>query len=146
MNNPLKPSGTLTWAEIVADEPFEGDHWDIQSFGSTPSLSPFGSEDEQENENDGSLSSHVNTSDGGYESARMITTEDKKEQTYDHRSDVEALQKRQYWREDYVDAVGILARIKHFDLGDVSTLGPGLQHALGDRGLDNDVRPHLFPR
>ncbi|KAF7975641.1 hypothetical protein HWV62_9089 [Athelia sp. TMB] len=138
LNNPLKPSGTLTWAEIVADEPFEGDHWDIQSFGSTPSLSPFGSEDEQENDNDGSLSSHVNTSDGGYESDRMITTEDKREQTYDHHSDVEALQKRQYWREDYVDAVGILARIKHFDLGDVSTLGPGLQRALGDRGLDND--------
>lgn len=138
--NPPKPVGTLTWAEILADEPFEGEHWDIQSFGSTPSLSPFGSENEADDEDNAVQSSTIDSSDAGdVPVAQTRTEDDQKKRTYEHRNDIETLQKRQYWREDHVDAVGMLARTRQFDLGDVSTLGPGFQRALGDRGLDNDV-------
>lgn len=140
MANPPKPVGTLTWAEILADEPFEGEHWDIQSFGSTPSLSPFGSEDEAGDE-DSAVTSSIIDSDDAVDVPAVPTRneDDQKKRTYEYRNDVEMLQKRQYWREDHVDTVGMLARTRQFNLGDVSTLGPGFQRALGDRGLDNDV-------
>lgn len=140
MVNPKKPVGPLTWTEILADDPFEGEHWDIQSFGSTPSLSPFSSEDEQEGEENNGPSSTINTSDAEDMPVAPAKVENvHKNRTFKHRDDIEALKERQYWREDYVDVTGALSRTRQFDLGDVSTMGPGFQRALGDRGLDNDV-------
>jgi len=51
--NPRPPTQTLTWKDILAEEPFEGEHWegilntksvDEQGWDSTPSLSPFSSD------------------------------------------------------------------------------------------------------
>lgn len=145
MNNPQKPVGPLTWTDILADDPFEGEHWDIQSFGSTPSLSPFGSEDEQDDEANTASSSKIDSSDAEDMPVVPVKVEDvQKKRTYEHRDDVEALREGQYWREDHVDVAGTLARTRQFDLGDVSTLGPSFQRALGDSGLNNDVSSFIL--
>ncbi|PCH40985.1 hypothetical protein WOLCODRAFT_118043, partial [Wolfiporia cocos MD-104 SS10] len=137
-NDPPEQPPGLTWKDILAEEPFEGQHWegayglppgstvenwDNHSHGSTPSLSPW-----DDSDLDDSFSS------SGFESAETPLRPPRpvpKEQAddlrrplaaYSHLQDVENLQARQYWRSDWrTDAV----TTRPFDIGDASTLERG---------------------
>ena len=142
--NPPPSVPTLTWADILADEPFEGEHWegvyglppgtvrlssqteprDREEWDSTPSLSPLNSDDLALDE-DSSFSS------ADYEtplsppsitlSAELSTSAViKLPHSYQHRRQFEELHAKQYWRDDWhTDAV----LRSDFDIGDPSTLG-----------------------
>jgi gamma-tubulin complex component 5 len=132
---------TLTWKDILAEEPFEGQHWEgayglplgstvedweVRSGGSTPSLSPVDDDDDNDDtDSDDLLSSEpLDLSKGEASPACPMKTVGSRNRTndyrYQHRADVEILQSRQYWRPEWhTDAVVTRA----FDLGDASTLG-----------------------
>ncbi|OCH94284.1 hypothetical protein OBBRIDRAFT_163520 [Obba rivulosa] len=133
--HPKKPAAALTWQAILAEEPFEGQHWqgayglppgstveswDTDSGGSTPSLSALDDSDDLEDE----MLSLSGTSPQG-----VPPTEEAQEPripprvTYSHRREVEDLQARQYWRSEWhTDA----STSRPFDIGDASTLGPAI--------------------
>jgi len=132
INNPPKLRPLLSWADILAEEPFEGQHWEgvfglppgstvegweLQSFDSTPPSSPASStgfHDLGNSSSDSPISrdlSHVEHSP-----TEAIFIED----LYAHRREIGELQARQYWRTEWrTDA--LLAT--PFDIGDASTLG-----------------------
>ena len=142
-NSPLSVP-TLTWAEILAHEPFEGEHWegaygllpgsvklpfqteshDREEWDSTPSLSPLNSDDLALDEDSSIsstdyeeplLSSSITPSPGL--SASAVT---KLPHSYQYRRQFEELHGKRYWRDDwYTDAV----LRSDFDTGDPSTLG-----------------------
>ena len=125
VRHPPKPAPGLTWQDILAEEPFEGQHWqgayglppgstvedwDTGSEGSTPSLSALDDLDDI----DESLSSLGSPDDrlelesppsspppasASAHPARASSTA--AEPNYVHRDVVEALQARQYWKEDW---------------------------------------------
>ncbi|KAH7887320.1 Spc98 family-domain-containing protein [Phlebopus sp. FC_14] len=123
---------TMTWNAILAEEPFEGQHWEgayglppgstvegweTRSDGSTPSLSPWDESDSlDENASRSSL-------DGPPSPVPVPLAADKARPSHSapsHRMDVEELKSRQYWRDDWQVDVDVS---RPFDLGDPSTLG-----------------------
>ncbi|KZT05559.1 uncharacterized protein LAESUDRAFT_714805 [Laetiporus sulphureus 93-53] len=142
LQNPSKDQPTLTWNDIIAEEPFEGEHWEgvygmngarTPSGGSTPSLSPWEDLDELDDLDDSSSSS--NPVDSAEESSSPLQSkeksgiQDRSLATYDHRQDVEDLQGRQYWRTEWrID----VSTTRPFNIGDASTLGPSTQRILTD--------------
>lgn len=124
----------LTWKDILAEEPFEGQHWegayglppgstienwDAHSGGSTPSLSPLDDSDDL----DDSLSSLESS-----EVLDVVSTPETSTQrpvfesrpTYGHRKEFEDLRSRQYWRAEWrIDT----PLTRPFNLADASTLG-----------------------
>ncbi|KAF8961085.1 hypothetical protein BDZ97DRAFT_1921610 [Flammula alnicola] len=134
VTNPPPPPPTLTWADILAEEPFEGEHWEgdraeRDEWDSTPSLSPLNSDDLILDDEDDSLSS------AGYEepaspiSERAATPPEPANlpYTYKHRKQFEELRAKQYWRDDWHTDASLVSR---FDIGDPSTLGPNLSRIL----------------
>lgn len=145
VKNPGKAKAGLTWADILAEEPFEGQHWEgayglppgaIRTEGehteidsdSSPSLSPLEDEDELEEFEDSS--SRWNTSSDiesqlptppSQGSVLDAGTEQYSMQIalYSHRDEVEALQALQYWRSDWRDST---RSDRPLDIGDPSTL------------------------
>ncbi|KAF5388371.1 hypothetical protein D9615_000745 [Tricholomella constricta] len=176
--HPPSPPPTLTWASIVAEEPFEGDHWegvyglppgfvrrddrqpegyydrekeserlDWDSRWSTPSLSPLNSDDleldedqeDEERERERALA-ELNESESQSREDEGVMADDAlvygerapgrvPPHTYAHRKEFEALQAKQYWREDWRGDVDPSQR-RPFDMGDASTLGPTLRRML----------------
>ncbi|KAH9938094.1 Spc98 family-domain-containing protein [Fomitopsis serialis] len=148
LSNPKESAPGLTWETILAEEPFEGDHWegvyprgtddhlDTHSGGSTPSLSPWDDSDLDE-----SLSSSEvldPTEDGqldqeaGAEKLRFPPA------AYRHRQDVEDLQARQYWRPGWRTDAPIA---RAFNVGDASTLGPTMYRVLGSQNTNEIAGP-----
>jgi gamma-tubulin complex component 5 len=157
--HPPLPPEPLTWAAIVAEEPFEGEHWegvyglppgfvrksqdgtkhfydkdkererlDWDSRWSTPSLSPLKSDDldlesDEEDMSVNDLSAEEDAVEAGMNTglegrgAEIVPS-----YTHAHRKDFEALQSRQYWRENRKGEAIAVGRDK-FDMGDASTLG-----------------------
>ncbi|TFK43864.1 Spc98 family-domain-containing protein [Crucibulum laeve] len=161
LKNPPPPPPTLTWNDILAEEPFEGEHWEgvyglphgsVRSssqkgkdsrdeWGSTPSLSPLNSDDlALDDDEEAPLSSLEPLSPPSAGSGFHIpsdtqdTKRTKPPHTYAHRKDFEDLQAKQYWRKEW--RTDINARRK-FDIGDPSTLGPAMESvmATGRAGL-----------
>ncbi|KAH7916234.1 Spc98 family-domain-containing protein [Hygrophoropsis aurantiaca] len=146
-NHPDAPS-PLTWSDILAEEPFEGQHWegvyglppgstvedwDNRSGGSTPSLSPWDDSDGSDDDDMPSTSSieldEISTSvteNPPHFRARLSSARE----AYSYRQDVEELESRQYWRPEWRMDVDVS---RPFDLGEPSTLGPYLGKALGER-------------
>lgn len=145
-NNPPPPPQALTWKDILAEEPFEGEHWEGvyglppgsvrnhndggggQTVDSTPSLSPLHSDD-LDLDADDSFSSLAST--GEEETPQHLSTPPKMNYktplTYVHRKALEDLQKNQYWRSEWRSDAD---PGKAFDLGDASTFGMrNLQHS-----------------
>ena len=152
--NPPKPPGPLTWAEILADEPFHGQHWEgvyglppgstvegweVESGGSSPSLSPWDDDMDDINRDDGSdslslagsvTSMQLEENDGplvveGGGNDDYAALEDVPE-FYKHRKAFEELQARQYWKPEW----RIHADLdRPFSLSDHSTLAPSLDRA-----------------
>ncbi|OJA18586.1 hypothetical protein AZE42_11191, partial [Rhizopogon vesiculosus] len=144
IRHPPEPPPSLTWKDILAEEPFEGQHWEgvyslpegstvedweRASNGSTPSLSPWEDDDDDLDDNDSfphpedSPSTPVSVERASYEQPKL-------QFSYQHRSVVEELKARQYWREEWRTDVDLSLP---FDLGDASTLGPSFSRALGER-------------
>ncbi|CAA7258523.1 unnamed protein product [Cyclocybe aegerita] len=172
--NPPPPPPTLTWADILAEEPFEGEHWEgvyglptgsvrqepgkkpkdkeRDEWDSTPSLSPLNSDDLALDEEDSGEDSFA--SDGSYDDQNRATSpvpvEDEHEKpkeriphcSFEHRKQLEELQKRQYWREDWQTDARVEAK---FDLGEPSTLGPTLNRVLAEASGFQDAQAMLKP-
>ena len=141
LSDPPPAPKTLTWADILAEEPFEGDHWvgifESGSGESTPSLDDDDDDDgedeeEEESSDDLDLGLNFGTSlrvplppensdlDGTGTGRRESRTGSEWERMYRHQKDVEQLQARQYWRAEWKSDVSLT---KAFDLGDPSTPG-----------------------
>ncbi|KAG5648724.1 hypothetical protein DXG03_000071 [Asterophora parasitica] len=174
------PPPTLTWASIVAEEPFEGEHWegayglpvgfvrhrdaaqrgyydreneteriDWDSRWSTPSLSPLNSDDleldaDQEDEQrqlEKELAKYGEPELNPAEYEEPVKRDHEAvvygerapgrapPHNYAHRKEFEALQAKQYWRDDWRGDVDPVER-RSFDMGDASTLGPSLRGLL----------------
>lgn len=141
IKNPQPHTPTLTWKDILAEEPFEGEHWegildnkphDDSDWENTPSLSPLSS-DFEDARSVSSLSyddgrrvhrgiNHEHNEEGGelptFE--KCTPGSNVPPHTYAHRKEFEELQAMQYWRTDWK---GYVQPSKHFDIGDPSTLG-----------------------
>ncbi|CCM01742.1 uncharacterized protein FIBRA_03808 [Fibroporia radiculosa] len=155
VKNPSQSVPTLTWKDILAEEPFEGQHWEgaygllpgstvedwyVHSGGSTPSLSPF--DDDSDDLDVSLLSAEMLDDRETLPSPHMLKMEVPvpPRQTYSHRQDVEDLQAKQYWRTDWHTDANIM---RPFNIGDASTLGPSIHRALGDKatlGIDGPQR------
>lgn len=142
LKNPEPSTPTLTWKDILAEEPFEGEHWegildtkphDDHDWDSTPSLSPLSSDLEDteslSNYSDGRRPHRTfdrDSEDGNEEENEPRMVEEAAPgssvppHTYAHRREFEELQAIQYWRSEWK---GYVQPSKRFNIGDPSTLG-----------------------
>jgi gamma-tubulin complex component 5 len=146
INNPPMPPRPLTWQGILAEEPFEGQHWEgvyglppgstvenweSRSNDSSLSLSPWDdvSEDQGEDslsyagssrsvsdEDDDASVESDNKLKGQFAATKVVA------QPYSHRDALEELKSRQYWRPEWRINADLS---RPFSLGDPSTLGAG---------------------
>lgn len=141
LKNPPPPPKPLTWADIFAEEPFEGEHWEgvyglppgsvrgdaTYDRDSTPSLSPLESDVDLDDDDTNSLFA------SGIGEPRP-TIPEKREPimksaeidktvppyTVSHQQSLEDMETKQYWKEDWQADVDTG---REFDLNDPSTLG-----------------------
>ncbi|GJE84854.1 gamma-tubulin complex component [Phanerochaete sordida] len=162
VRNPEKAKSSLTWADILAEEPFEGQHWE-GAYGlppgavrkdedsapvdsdSSPSLSPLEDEDDFEElssrwDTASDLESRPSTPPQPETALEQAVTEEFSRQIalYSHRDEIESLQAQQYWRSDWRDGV---RNDRPFNIGDPSTLNPAFERALNDGAL---ARKHKY--
>ena len=143
LKNPPPPPKPLTWADILAEEPFEGEHWEgvyglppgsvrgksqdaTYDWDTTPSLSPLESDLELD-ENDTDL---LSASGAGEPRPTRETREPTKKSaendktvppyTVAHQQFLENMKTKQYWKENWKADVDTG---REFDLNDPSTLG-----------------------
>ena len=139
IEHPEPEKAKLTWKDILAEEPFEGQHWEgvyglppgstverweTRSDGSTPSLSPWDSgSDLAESRPSSRLSDIPETLPPAephvHDEPELKSPVDPLS-TYRHRQDVEGLQARQYWRPEWRSDASV---DRQFNLGDASSLG-----------------------
>ncbi|KAH0840303.1 hypothetical protein J3R83DRAFT_1313 [Lanmaoa asiatica] len=137
----IEPPAPITWKEILAAEPFEGQHWEgvyglpagstvegweTRSDGSTPSLSPWDEDDSLDSDTSPSLedlSPPVIGTPGESNSQYRVHRQQS------HFELIERLKTQQYWREDWKIDVDVS---RPFDIGDPSTLGPAMLRVLGE--------------
>ncbi|KAF5322471.1 hypothetical protein D9619_000707 [Psilocybe cf. subviscida] len=153
IKNPPDAPKPLTWADILAEEPFEGEHWegvyglppgsvkgqnrdeDRDEWDSTPSLSPLNSDDlALDDDADESLSSadygpHLHSVDDS-ERALSPDVEDgqpKARDSFEDRQQFEELRAKQYWRDDWHTDTPVSSQL---DIGNPSSLGPSLSRVF----------------
>ncbi|TFK72036.1 hypothetical protein BDN72DRAFT_932310 [Pluteus cervinus] len=143
IRNPEAPPKPLTWADILAEEPFEGEHWEgvyglppgtvrrsaeyaSSSDETGPSLSPLSDEESDE---DGSLSPRSYGPKVPAQEAQPQVEQRHSRPPYNHahRQVVEDLQSQQYWKDQWKSDVDTY---RPFSLGEASTFGPTIQKAL----------------
>ncbi|KAH8096733.1 Spc98 family-domain-containing protein [Cristinia sonorae] len=157
VRNPTPPTPGLNWKDILAEEPFEGqhwqgayglppgstvEHWESESEGSTPSLSALDDLDDLD-DTISSLSSDDRLASPPSSPPlpppaieRRDAARAAPEANLSHRDIVDALQARQYWRDEWKMDV---STERPLNVEDVSTFGPAFKRALGDnRGLRVD--------
>ncbi|KAF9498676.1 hypothetical protein BDN71DRAFT_1443067 [Pleurotus eryngii] len=142
VSNPPATPG-LTWKDILADEPFEGEHWnyDQSDSGSSPSLSPLDSDDLQFPDDSSSSADDLQDAPSPIEpESRTAPDESNRRQRFEHRQILEELQKQQYWHKGRLDIPVDLSR--PFDVGDPSTFGPSINRALA-RTYDKEAALNL---
>lgn len=134
----------MTWADILAEEPFEGEHWegvyglppgsvrlsshteprDREEWDSTPSLSPLNSDDLALDEDNSFSSTDYEeplSPPSVMPSPRLSTSAvTKLPHSYQHRRHFEELHAKQYWRDDWHTDADLRS---DFDTGDPSRLG-----------------------
>ncbi|KAI6122419.1 Spc98 family-domain-containing protein [Pisolithus thermaeus] len=159
-----KKEPPLTWKDILAEEPFEGQHWEgvyglpagstvegweSRSTDSETSLSPWDdldsldsddrNKDERSQPSEDSSSESVHSPDT---SRRTIAHHASK-----HLAVVEELKAQQYWRDEWHIRIDVN---RPFDLGDPSTLGPTVTQVLGEKEAPSFVGPehekYIFER
>ncbi|KAF5364157.1 hypothetical protein D9756_000312 [Leucocoprinus leucothites] len=153
IKNPQSSTPMLTWKDILAEEPFEGEHWegildqkpkDERDWDSTPSLSPLSSDLEDADSisslgYDGRRHPRRSFNQQGSEHSEdegIPTLEETMRgsrippHTHAHRKEYEDLREMQYWRKDWKSYP---QPNKKFDIGDPSTLGPAFSDVLSRR-------------
>ncbi|THH14297.1 hypothetical protein EW146_g6007 [Bondarzewia mesenterica] len=150
IRNPSELPSTLSWKDILAEEPFEGQHWEgvfglppgstvegweTKSPESTPPYSPISLDDLQDlNRSLSSLELPLSSEESSPRSPPLPEIAEAGthlKDAYTHRRDVEELQSRQYWKNEWQsDASSTYS----FSIGDASTLGPSLSRALNEYG------------
>ncbi|KAJ6583762.1 hypothetical protein B0H10DRAFT_1961990, partial [Mycena sp. CBHHK59/15] len=156
IKNPPPPPPGLTWAEILRDDPFEGEHWEgvyglppgsvrntgsrrgSNSSSSNASLSPLNSDDlELDDEDEDDSFSSLDPEEDAVDVPTRTAEISRPPHTYAHRKEFEQLQARQYWRDDYAwpgDPKGTHSR-KRNGIVLTCTIGPAIQRALAqERG------------
>lgn len=145
IRNPPESPPSLTWKDILAEEPFEGQHWEgvyglpsgstvegweKTSDGSTPSLSPW--DDDSDDLDDDDSFPYTEDAPSSPDPVERVSSfgQPNLSLSYQHRRVVEELQARQYWREEWRTDADLT---RPFNLGDSSTLGPSLSRALGEK-------------
>jgi len=151
--SPRVESETLSWKNILDEEPFEGQHWEgvydlppgstvegweTRSLDSTPPFSPllddFGIVSPSLSPADSFPASEVESSmDPNADSVRLSTSS-----TFGHRQLVEDLQRRQYWRADWQTDASLT---RPFTVKDASSLGTFSDHFGSKRLTDFPCRP-----
>ncbi|TFK25989.1 hypothetical protein FA15DRAFT_693484 [Coprinopsis marcescibilis] len=127
----------LTWADILAEDPFEGEHWEgvldpivvKDDWDSTPSLSPLGSDDLTLDDDDSFLSDEHPDNQSSETQDSFPPLQPKPSAppyTLDHEQLYDALQSRQYWRKEWHSDFDTS---RGLDLGDPSTFGPAIEQA-----------------
>ncbi|KAH9482299.1 Gamma-tubulin complex component 5 [Psilocybe cubensis] len=169
IKNPPPPPPTLTWKDILAEEPFEGEHWegvyglpagavrsmskqdraDREEWDSTPSLSPLNSDDLALDDEDDSFSSadyerYTEPESSRPSSPEPVVPHDNAPRIplYEQRKQFEELRARQYWRDDWHTDADVNAP---FSIGDPSTLGPTLSKVLARASGSQDAHSMLQP-
>ncbi|KAI0347511.1 hypothetical protein BDW22DRAFT_1368198 [Trametopsis cervina] len=166
VENPGRPPAGLTWAEILADEPFTGEHWkgvyglpagsvkhdedqsSVASEESLLSLSLLDDDDYDYGLDERSMSSVGGLSDDSSPIETPPTSDangdinmeqwSKEIAMHSHRSEVEQLQARQYWRNEWrVDPRTIT---QPFNVGKAATLGPAWRRAQNPSALTENQR------
>lgn len=169
-HNPPKPNPGLTWQDILAEEPFEGEHWrgaygmppgsiaghaveDLSDSNSSP-LSPMSDLDDRDDAVSSAGSSAASTGltdldelPSQFRTGRY-TDDEVLHQSLRLREDLEDLHKRQYWKSDWRTDADVHVG---FDLGNPSTLGPALSRQLHQNNLfsisrDDEVSHGSFRR
>ncbi|KAG1717437.1 Spc98 family-domain-containing protein [Suillus paluster] len=145
VKNPPEAPPSLTWKDILDEEPFEGQHWEgvyglppgstiegweQMSDSSTPSLSPWDEDSDDLDDNDSFTYTEDPPSSPVPVERISSYGQPNLSLSYHHRRVVEELQARQYWREEWRTDADVS---QPFNLGDASTLGPSLSRALGER-------------
>jgi len=136
LRNPPPPSPKLTWTDILAEEPFSGQHWEgvyglppgstvegweTRSDGSTPSLSPSDDFDEYEENGESIALSPPDQVELAAMFQPKITVAKKIDRpAFNYRKEVEDLRARQYWRPEWRMDINLTRPI---DPGDNSILG-----------------------
>ncbi|KAF9006720.1 Spc98 family-domain-containing protein [Cyathus striatus] len=108
LKNPPQPPRALTWEDILAEEPFEGEHWQgrrQERLGQHPSLSPLNSDDLALDDDD-TISSIGDSQLTSQLEATLPSSENVAEKitpayTYAYRKELESLHSKQYWRKDW---------------------------------------------
>ncbi|KDR84121.1 hypothetical protein GALMADRAFT_219953 [Galerina marginata CBS 339.88] len=163
--NPPSAPPTLTWADILAEEPFEGEHWEgvfgfppgsvrstshrettgRDNLDSSPSLSPLNSDDLALDDDDSFLSEDYEetsepTSPQSPSPQLPSGTRTTIPHSYEHRKQFEELQAKQYWRDGWHTDAAIGSQ---FDIGDPSTLGPTLTRVFAQASGFQDAQAML---
>lgn len=150
MSNPKRSVPGLTWEAILAEEPFEGEHWegiyprstddqfDARSGSSTPSLSPWDDSDLDESVSSPSLPDIAEDAVPP-EHASSVDKAHLPPAAYRHRQDVEDLQARQYWRSEWRTDI---STTRAFNIGDASTLGSCIYYVCTELNPTRTHRPH----
>ncbi|KAA1466534.1 hypothetical protein DENSPDRAFT_846943 [Dentipellis sp. KUC8613] len=141
-NPPPKPP-TLTWKEILDEEPFEGQHWEgvyglppgstvegweTRSLDSTPPLSPLDSGDRSDLDvSISSVESLEPEEEQPLPNIYSVHPTRPSESSYAYRQEVEDLQAKQYWRTEWKPDFPISTT---FDIGNASSFGPAITRAL----------------
>ncbi|KDQ64207.1 hypothetical protein JAAARDRAFT_219284 [Jaapia argillacea MUCL 33604] len=146
LKHPPPPPATLTWKEIIQDEPFEGDHWagifDEEEGSEDSELSDWGEERDRDIDTDtdfgfGLRGRGESVSSLDPEEVHPIPNHKNLEEERDprrswaHRQGVEEMKEGQYWRDEWVSDVDSRGE-RVFDIGDSSTLGPAMRRVLGE--------------
>jgi gamma-tubulin complex component 5 len=151
-NPPRSPK--LTWAQIFAEEPLEGQHWQgayglppgstkedwgvVSDGSSTPPLSALGLDDSEDSlsdwhiDNDRAAAPAVQTvrlqpEDKAERPIASTILESKLALAMRHTAEVEDLRSRQYWRDDWQTDASVR---KRFDMGDASTLSESYKYVF----------------
>ena len=154
VKNPLGKDTGLTWEKILAEEPFEGQHWEgayglppgsvkrtedwdarsDRSGGSTPSLSPWDDEDDMDEElSSPAYSPHSVPGSGtppspmADEHADHVNAWNTEAYRYSYLYEVEDLQSRQYWKPEWRNDT---PTDMTFNVGQASSLGTVVEGSL----------------
>lgn len=150
-----KKQPPLTWKDILAEEPFEGQHW--EGVYGLPAGSTVEGWENRNSDSDSVLSpwddlDSLGSDDGDKDewnqpsedlSSQSGHTPDTSQRTPPdhapkHLTVVEELKAQQYWRDEW--HIGIDVN-RPFDLGDPSTLGPTMVRVLGEEETPSPVGP-----
>ncbi|CAK5275129.1 unnamed protein product [Mycena citricolor] len=142
IQNPPSVTAPLTWADVFGDE--SEDDMGAKSDSSGASLSPDDYLDEDEHE-DESLSSWSDEEEPDRPVDQPVAGPSHRlVHSLSHRHEVEQLQAKQYWRDDYVRPSNLRDRAPEFDIADAETLGPALKSVLAQELGATDIQRETY--